>query len=253
VAPHDTAKLVPGQSGLSVPEKRLLATMPLHAITAVHGEAGLRERLLIEASRFPDVERERVEGALGLMSRLHAGDRRQREPYACHPLRVTIRILSHYQVSDPDVACAALLHDTVEDHAEDIAPCGRETALAVLAEQFGERTAGLVGAVTSPAWEAGRDKHEQYCEHVAKSLDSSPWARVVKVSDITDNAVGLFHTTGPSLPRRAGKYLPLLPVLREIVLRADTPLEDDVKRMIARKFNKAGSRLATICGDPVSG
>ena len=208
MAPHDTAKLVPGVSGLSVAEKRLLATMPLHAITAVHGEAGLRERLLIEAGQFPDVGRERVEGALGLMARLHAGDRRQREPYACHPLRVTIRILSHYQVSDPDVACAALLHDTVEDHAEDIARGGREAALAVLAEQFGERTAGLVGAVTNPVWEAGRDKHEQYREHVAESLDGSPWARVIKVSDITDNAVGLFHTTGPSLPRRAGKSLP---------------------------------------------
>jgi hypothetical protein len=59
----------------------------------------------------------------------------------------------------------------------------------------------------------------------------------------TDNAVGLFHTTGPSLSGRAGKYLPLLPVLRELVLRADTPLEDDVKRMIAGQFDKTGGRL----------
>ena len=32
--------------GLAPAERRLLAAMPLHAITSVHGEAGLRERLL---------------------------------------------------------------------------------------------------------------------------------------------------------------------------------------------------------------
>lgn len=121
-------------------------------------------------------------------------------------------------------------------------------ALEALAGLFGERTSGLVGAVTNGAWDPGRDKHEQYREHVAESLDGSPWARVIKVSDI--DAVGLFHITQPSLPRCAGKYRPLLPALRDLVLRADTPLEGDVKRMIAREFDKAGDRLAAICDGP---
>jgi hypothetical protein len=34
-------------------ERRLLAAMPLHAITSVHGQAGLRQRLLMETERFP--------------------------------------------------------------------------------------------------------------------------------------------------------------------------------------------------------
>ena len=63
---------------------------------------------------------------------------------------MTIRILSHYRVTDPDVVCAALLHDAVEDHAEDISPGGRQAALTVLAGRFGERTTALVTAVTNP-------------------------------------------------------------------------------------------------------
>jgi len=169
---------------------RLLALTPLHAISSTLGEGGLRGRLLIETARFPAAERERIGAALALMLRLHADDQRQSEPYSCHPLRVAARVISHYRTADPDVVCAALLHDTVEDHAGLIAgDGGRQGALAVLAGQFGARAAGLVGAVTNPAWEPGRDKHEQYREHVAASLDASPWARVLKLSDFTDNGV----------------------------------------------------------------
>jgi (p)ppGpp synthase/HD superfamily hydrolase len=113
-----------------------------------------------------------------------------------HLLRGTVRIVSRYLVTDPDVACAALLHDAVEDHAEDITDGGtRQAALAALAGQFGHRIADLVAAVTNPVYAPDRDEHEQYREHVAASLMASPWARVIKVSDFTDNAVGLIHTT----------------------------------------------------------
>lgn len=239
---------------LEAAERQLLARMPLHAITSVHGEAGLRERLLMEIAQFPAADRVRADDALTLATKLHAQDRRQREPYANHLYRVTIRILSHYRVTDPDVACAALLHDAVEDHAEDIASGGTpQAAFAVLADQFGDRTAELVAAVTNPVYQSGRDEHEQYREHVAASLHASPWARIIKVSDFTDNAVGLMHTTGPRLSKLASKYRPLVPVLRELILRPDTPLDSAVKDMIARQLDTAEDRFDVICPDHDTG
>jgi hypothetical protein len=62
----------------------------------------------------------------------------------------------------------------------------------------------------------------------------------------TDNAVGLFHTTGPMMSRLAGKYRPLVPVLHELILRPDTPLDPDVKDKIAAQLGAAEDRFAVI-------
>jgi hypothetical protein len=240
-----------GGMSLGTAERQLLAEVPLHAITSVHGQDGLAERLAIEIAAFPPAGRHRVEQALALAARLHAADRRQREPYLNHVLRVAIRVISHYKVTDPDLACAALLHDAVEDHAADLAPGGgQREALAVLAAQFGDRVASLVASVTNPAWEAGRDTHEQYREHVTASLEASPLARIIKASDFTDNAVGLIHTTGPKLRALAAKYGPLVPVLCELITRPDTPLDPDVKEQITAQLDTAARRFATIQGEP---
>ena len=236
---------------LGAEERRLLAQMSLHAITSVHGEPGLRERLAFEIAGFAPADRDRVQQALALASRLHAADRRQREPYLNHLLRVAIRVISHYRAADPDLACAALLHDAVEDHSGELAPGGgQQEALAALAGQFGDRVAGLVAAVTNPAWQPGRDTGDQYREHVAASLQASPAARVIKASDFTDNAVGVIHTTGPKLRRLAGKYAPLVPVLADLITRPDTPLDADVKDQITAQLDSAAARFAALCHDP---
>jgi hypothetical protein len=95
-------------------------------------------------------------------------------------------------------------------------------------------------------WQPGRDQHEQYREHVLASLAACPWARVIKASDFTDNAVGIIHLTGPKLARLAAKYGSLVPALRELILRPDTPLEADVKHMIVGQLDTARERLAVI-------
>ena len=70
--------------GIGPDGRRRLAATPLHAITALHGEAGLRERFAMEIASFPGADRQRLERALDLAATLHAADRRQREPYLIH-------------------------------------------------------------------------------------------------------------------------------------------------------------------------
>lgn len=231
---------------------RALATMPLHAVTEVYGEAGLRERFALEIADLPEHDRARLTAALDLAARLHADQRRIREPYLNHLLRVTIRIKHYYAVDDPDVLIAALLHDSVEDQPyalagvpEDGEP-PRKAALARLAGEFGPRVATLVAAVTNPRYAPDRDAHEQYREHVATSLDRDPWARVIKISDFTDNGVGVIHATGPKVVSSARKYRPLVPILRELVGRPDTPLGPGAREHILDQLDLAEVRFAAI-------
>lgn len=222
--------------------------MPLHTISDVYGESGLRARLHGEASELSNAEE--ITDALALATELHRDDNYGREPYINHILRVGIRIISHYEVDDPEVVIAGLLHDAVEDHAGELASArsGQHTAaaVAVLAERFGQRVADLVAVVTNPVFDPGRDRYEQYRENIASRLDLNPWARVVKLSDFTDNGVGILYATGSHLRKLATKYQPLTPVYRELVTRADTPLADHVKAHILEQLDLADERFDAI-------
>ncbi len=225
-------------------------SLPLHVVTEVYGEQGLRKRFQLEIASFAESGRAFLERAFGLAERLHRDDRRTREPVLNHLLRVTLRILCHYRVRDVDVLAAALLHDSVEDHPEELAGGAPQdptsAALGVLSRDFGPRVAELVGAVTNPEYETSRDKDEQYREHVRDSLGQHPYARLIKVSDFTDNGVGVLYTVGPKVRRAAQKYSPMVPVLRELVQRDDTPLPADVKAHISSQFDLAEERFAAI-------
>ena len=226
----------------------ILAVMPLHTISEVHGEEGLRRRLELESAKLS--EPERVGAALELVSDLHRDDRYGREPYLSHLLRVAIRIVSHYEVHDTDLVVAGLLHDAVEDHAPELARAGAgsetEAALAAVPERFGARVAELVAAVTNPAREPGIDRNHQYRAHIAASLERDPWARVVKLSDFTDNGVGILYATSPAMERLAVKYRPLTSVYRDLVTRPDTPLAEHVKQHILDQLDLADERFAAI-------
>jgi len=231
--------------------------MPLHAITEVYGEAGLRDRFALELESFPADERKKLTDALELASDLHAADRRVREPYLNHLLRVAIRIIRYYGVRDTDVLIAALLHDAVEDHPAELGGVEpdaayaeqTEAALTELSRRFNPRVAELVRSVTNPEYDPKRDKHEQYRTHVAEKLENDPWARVIKISDFTDNGVGVIHTTLDKAYRSATKYRPLVPTLRELIGRPDTPLSTQAKEHILDQLDLAEERFAAILDD----
>jgi hypothetical protein len=48
----------------------------------------------------------------------------------------------------------------------------------------------------------------------------------------------------------AGKYAPLVPVLRELIARQNTPLDADVKDQITARLDSAAGRFATIWQEP---
>lgn len=229
-----------------------LTVMPLHAVTEVYGEAGLRRRLDLELRRLPPEGRTAVGSAADWASRLHAGQRRTREPYVNHPLRVTLRMLVHYRVTDPDVLVAGLLHDVVEDQpwtvtgTERAGPPPVEEALAVIARRHDPRVAALVAAVTTPPRPAGADRIRHYLDHLTESLAGDPWARVIKLSDFTDNGVGIIHSSGPIVARSARKYDPAVPILRTHLDRPDTPLAADVKDHIRGQLDLGRRRFAAI-------
>ena len=170
-----------------------------------------------------------------------------------HLLRVALRIMVHYGVWEPDVICAALLHDAVEDHADELSTAGRPGAFTALAAVYGARVAELVAAVTNPIYAPGSDKDRQYREHVVDSLTACPWARVIKLSDFTDNGVGVIHTDGEKALRLARKYAPLVPALAELAARPDTPLPDDVKTRILAQLASASDRFDAIIAASTEG
>jgi len=72
---------------------------------------------------------------------------------------------------------------------------------------------------------------------------------VIKLSDFTDNGVGIIHTTGPKVRKAATKYAPLVPQLRDFARRADTPLDDAAKAHIDHQLDVAESRFRAILGE----
>jgi len=120
-----------------------------------------------------------VAKAVAFALRFHGDQRRPTGvPYAEHLLEALEVLVRGAKVSDPDVLCAAVLHDVVED-----TPCTVDDVRAA----FGDRVAGLVGWVTKPEPADGADRKaakEAYLRHLADAPDD---AILVKLADRASN------------------------------------------------------------------
>lgn len=127
----------------------------------------------------PDIAINRVIDALALAAEAHRHQRRKdadATPYINHPIAL-LRILSHEAgVSDPDVLCAALLHDYLEDC------CGQDEGLSVqqgreiLEQRFGPQVRAYVDAVTDDKTLPKPERKRLQVEHAAHARKVRAWS-----------------------------------------------------------------------------
>lgn len=186
-----------------------------------------------------DVNYDTVFDALDAAAYLHLNATRSnrknlpRTPYIEHPLRNTIRAC-RWGCRDESVLVATLLHDTVEDCADQIISHylgrddvdsldehqKRELSLGWVKNTFGDEVLHLVKAVSNDVdtgeKKSEKEKHDSYAEHVRKNIKGDAKAFLVKFSDFVDNAVGLHHNNIPEnrkgVSRRARKYFPVIEI-----------------------------------------
>jgi hypothetical protein len=166
---------------------------------------------------FPYTSNRPLWKAIQMLFRIHGCDiKHGGECYVLHPLEVAWFIYERFEISDPELLIAALLHDAIEDHPD-------ELKLKKVKSIFGKRVAKILKAVTNPPkqksgniTEAQR-KHTRirdYQAHVAAVIADDD-IFIVKLADNYDNSSRL--VTRSAADRQhfyylANKYGALLPL-----------------------------------------
>jgi guanosine-3',5'-bis(diphosphate) 3'-pyrophosphohydrolase len=112
--------------------------------------------------------------ALAFAAHKHRDQRRkdaEASPYINHPIALADVLVNEGGITDIEVLCAALLHDTVED---------TDTTTEELERAFGARIAGTVAEVTDDKTLAKAERKRLQVEHAATI---SREAKLVKLAD----------------------------------------------------------------------
>lgn len=94
-----------------------------------------------------------------------------KSPYIKHPIDLLSILVNEADITDENVLCAALLHDTIED---------TDTSAEELRIVFGEKITNIVLEVTD---DKDLPKQERKELQVAHAAHSSPEAKLVKFAD----------------------------------------------------------------------
>ena len=224
---------------------------------------------VFSTENFPVAVTTKIGEAVQVASYLHRYDVRRggrgknvSPPYIEHPLRVAIRCFKYFGVEDPNAIIAAILHDTVEDHAEDFdafegvsIPSGsspelaRERALEFVAQHFGYRVARIVEQLSNPIPPEGQtkaEKLESYHHKMEKlfNSDEEEEALVVKASDFVDNAGSLHHHYAyddAKVIYFVDRYEPLIPLYVKAFSRPAKIYDADA---VLARINKVAAEFA---------
>jgi GTP diphosphokinase / guanosine-3',5'-bis(diphosphate) 3'-diphosphatase len=133
----------------------------------------------------PASDLSRVVSALNYAARQHRDQRRKDEelsPYINHPISLLHLLSVEAGVTDPDVLCAAVLHDVIEDCA-DTAEERLQRAIEI-EELFGASVLAIVQEVTD---DKDLPKAERKLRQIEHARHLSHPAKLVKLADKTAN------------------------------------------------------------------
>ncbi|WP_407122173.1 HD domain-containing protein [Bradyrhizobium sp. STM 3561] len=112
--------------------------------------------------------------AIAFAATKHRDQRRKdasASPYINHPIALAAVLTNEGHVTDTNVLCAAILHDTIED---------TETTATELETRFGPKIASIVLEVTDDKSLPKEVRKQLQIEHAA---DATPEAKLVKLAD----------------------------------------------------------------------
>ena len=133
--------------------------------------------------------------ALSFAAHKHKDQRRKdadASPYINHPISLADILCNEGHVTDIEVICAALLHDTIED---------TQTTPEELDAEFGQSIRAIVMEVTDDTSIPRSERKRLQIEHAAHISDK---AKLVKLADKISNLRDVAHNPPPdwSLDRR---------------------------------------------------